>query len=76
MSKILAVADIHIHAYPNRNPDIDYRLYQGSSVVADNIIEAGKNNGCDYIVLAGDIVEKSIIRPSLRKALPLPEHKV
>ena len=63
MSKILAVADIHIHAYPNRNPDIDYRLYQGSRTVADNIIEAGKNNGCEYIVLAGDIVEKSIIRP-------------
>ena len=63
MSKILSVADIHIHAYPNRNPDVDFRLYQGSRVVAENIIEAGKNNGCDYIVLAGDIVEKSIIRP-------------
>ncbi len=63
MSKILAVADIHIHAYPNRNPENDYRLYQGSRVVVENIIKAGKENGCDYIVLAGDIVEKSIIRP-------------
>lgn len=63
MSKILSVADIHIHAYPNRNPDIDFRLYQGSRVVVENIIDAGKANGCDYIVLAGDIVEKSIIRP-------------
>lgn len=76
MSKILAVADIHIHAYPNRNPDIDYRLYQGSRVVADNIIEAGKNNGCDYIVLAGDIVEKSIIRPYVQAEVKLFLEKV
>lgn len=63
MSKILSVADIHIHAYPNRNPSNDFRLYQGSRTVAQNIIKAGKEHGCDYIVLAGDIIEKSIVRP-------------
>lgn len=63
MSKILAVSDVHIHAYPNRNPENDYRLYQGSRTVAQNIIKVGKASGCDYIVLAGDIIEKSIVRP-------------
>jgi len=63
MSKILTVADIHIHDYPNRNPSNNYRLYQGSKTVAENIIEAAKQYGCEYIVLAGDIVEKSIVRP-------------
>lgn len=63
MSKILAVADVHIHSYPNRNPSNDFRLYQGSRTVAQNIIKVGKENGCDYIVLAGDIIEKSLLRP-------------
>lgn len=63
MNNILALADIHIHAYPNRNPSNDYRLFQGSRVVAQNIIKVAKENQCDYIVLAGDIIEKSIIRP-------------
>ena len=66
MSKILTVADIHIHAYPTRNPSNDYRLFQGSRIVADNIIKAGKTAGCDYIVFAGDIIEKSIIRPYIQ----------
>lgn len=63
MSKILTVADIHIHAYPNRNPSNDFRLYQGSRTVAQNIIKVAKQQGCEYIVLAGDIIEKSIVRP-------------
>lgn len=63
MSKILAVADIHIHDYPHRNPNGDscYRLHQGSRTVAQNIIKAGQE--CEYIVMAGDIIEKSILRP-------------
>ncbi len=63
MSKILAVADIHIHDYPHRNSFSYQRLYQGSRIVAQNIIKAGKENGCDYVVFAGDVIEKSIIRP-------------
>lgn len=63
MSKILAVSDIHINDYPHRNPTNRYRLYQGSRTVAKNIIEAGKKYGCEYIVFAGDIIEKSIIGP-------------
>lgn len=62
MSKILAISDIHIHDYPQRNPTEKYRLYQ-TRIVAQNIIEAGANNGCDVIVIAGDIIDKSIIRP-------------
>ena len=63
MSKILAVADIHINDYKSRNPENQYRLFQGSRTVAQNIIEAGKTYGCDYIVFAGDIVEKCLIKP-------------
>lgn len=66
MSKILAVADIHINDYKSRNPENKYRLYQGSRTVAQNIIEVGKAEGCDYIVLAGDIIEKSVVRPYIQ----------
>lgn len=62
MSKILAVSDIHIHDYPNRNPFEKARLYQ-SRIVAQNIIEVGKSMGADRIVFAGDILEKAINRP-------------
>lgn len=59
------VSDIHIHAHPNRNPEnnIMYRLLQGSRVVSKNIVDVFKQNGCEAIVFAGDVVEKSIIRP-------------
>ena len=66
MSRILTVADIHINDYANRNPENKFRLYQGSRVVAENIIKAGKQYGCDIIVLAGDIVEKYLIRPYIQ----------
>lgn len=62
MSKILAVADIHIHDYPQRNPEEKFRLYQ-TRQVAQNIIEVGRREGAEIIVIAGDILEKSIIRP-------------
>ena len=66
MSKILAVADIHINDFKSRNPENMYRLYQGSRTVAQNIIEVGKAEGCDYIVFAGDIIEKSVVRPYIQ----------
>lgn len=62
MSKILAVSDIHCHDYPQRNPIEKYRLYQ-TRVVAQNIIEAAQREGAEIIVLAGDILEKPVIRP-------------
>ena len=49
MSKILAIADIHLHDYPQRNSFQFQRLYQGSRIVAQNIIEVGKREGADYI---------------------------
>lgn len=63
MSKILAVADIHLHDYPQRNSFQYQRLYQGSKIVAKNIIEVGKREGADYLAICGDLIEKSIIRP-------------
>lgn len=62
-NKVLIVSDIHIHAYPNRNPSNDYRLYQGSRLVPENIVKVAKSRGCDYIILAGDVAEKCIMRP-------------
>ena len=70
MSKILAVADIHINDYANRNPSNRFRLYQ-TRTVAQNIIEVGKKEGCDTIVFAGDIVEKCIIRPYIQGEVKL-----
>ena len=70
MSKILAVADIHINDYPNRNPSNRYRLYQ-TRTVTQNIIEAGKTYGCDYIVLAGDVVEHYLIKPYIQYEVKL-----
>ena len=70
MSKILAVADIHIHDYPQRNPSEKFRLYQ-TRTVAQNIIEAGQREGCNIIVIAGDIIEKSIIRPYVQAEVKL-----
>jgi DNA repair exonuclease SbcCD ATPase subunit/predicted phosphodiesterase len=40
-----------------------YRLLQGSRVVSKNIVDVFKQNGCEAVVFAGDVVEKSIIRP-------------
>jgi len=70
MSKILAVADIHIHDYPQRNPTEKYRLYQARTV-CQNIIEAGKRETCDIIVIAGDLIEKFLIRPYVQAEVKL-----
>lgn len=59
------VSDVHIFSYPNRNPEKNsiYRLLQGSRVVSQNIIEVFKKNNVEGVIFAGDLVEKSIIRP-------------
>lgn len=62
MAKLLSIADIHIHDYPQRNPNEKYRLYQ-TRQVAQNIIEVGRREGAEILVIAGDVLEKSIIRP-------------
>lgn len=63
MSKIFIVSDVHIGSYASKNPTPDYRLYQGSRTVAENIIKVAKREGCDYIAFAGDVIEKAILRP-------------
>ena len=62
MSKILIISDIHIYDYPQRNPSNRYRLHQ-SRTIAQNIIEAGRENGCDILVIAGDVIEKFDAKP-------------
>jgi ABC-type transport system involved in cytochrome c biogenesis ATPase subunit/cell division protein FtsL/Icc-related predicted phosphoesterase len=59
---ILGIADVHLHDYAQRNPTPKFRLYQ-SDLVADNIIKVGKENNCEIIVIAGDLLEKAVIRP-------------
>jgi DNA repair exonuclease SbcCD ATPase subunit/DNA repair exonuclease SbcCD nuclease subunit len=68
--KILAVSDLHCHDYPQRNPSERFRLYQ-TRTVAQNIIEVGKQEGADIIVLAGDILEKSVVRPYIQGEVKL-----
>lgn len=70
MSKILVVSDIHIFDYPQRNPEIKFRLFQNRNV-ASNIINVAKVEGADIIVLAGDIIEKSVIRPYVQSEVKL-----
>lgn len=60
--KLLLTADLHFYDYPQRNPSEKFRLKQ-TKTVCKNIIEVGKKNGCDGIVIAGDLVEKYLIRP-------------
>lgn len=62
MSKILAISDIHIHDYPQRNPSEKYRLYQTRTVI-QNIINAAQQEGADILVIAGDIMDKWNPRP-------------
>ncbi len=71
MSKILLVADIHISDYTTRCPSNRFRLYQGSRTVAQNIVEVGKKEGCDYIAILGDLSEKSIVRPYVQAEIKL-----
>ena len=70
MSKILAVSDIHIFDYPQRNPEALFRLHQ-SRTVAQNIIEVAKQEGADIIVIAGDVIEKSVLRPYVQAEVKL-----
>lgn len=62
MSKILAISDIHIHDYPQRNPSEKYRLYQTRTVL-NNILDVAIKEGASYIVIAGDVMEKWNPRP-------------
>lgn len=65
MSKILIVADNHIHDYTHRCPSDKARLYQ-TRLMSQNIIKAGKSVGATIIAFAGDIIEKSLIRPYIQ----------
>ena len=70
MSRILAIADIHIYDYPQRNFEPLCRLHQ-SRKVAYNIIEVAKQEGADIIVIAGDVIEKSVLRPYVQAEVKL-----
>ena len=65
MSKILCISDIHIHDYSQRNPSEKFRLYQ-TRTVAQNIVSVAQTEGCSRIMIAGDVLEKSVIRPYIQ----------
>ena len=55
MSKMLICSDLHFWDYTSRNPSNRFRLHQ-TRIVAQNIIEVAKREGCEYLTLAGDII--------------------
>ena len=62
MSKVLICSDLHIGDYPTKNPSNRFRLYQGSRIVAQNIVDVAKQEGCEYLILAGDIMDRAYSR--------------
>lgn len=69
-TKVFCISDIHLYDYPQRNPSEKYRLYQGRTVAA-NIIEVAKQNNAKIIAIAGDIIEKYLIRPYVQAEVKL-----
>ena len=65
MSKVLLTADIHIFDYTTHSPSNRFRLYQ-NRVVVQNIIDVAKREGCEYLVLAGDIIDRPILTPNIQ----------
>ena len=70
MSKILAISDIHIFDYPQRNSYDKQRLTQARTV-AQNIIKAATIEGAERVVIAGDVIEKSVLRPYVQAEVKL-----
>jgi len=70
MSKILAISDIHIHDYPQRNPSEKYRLYQ-TKLVTQNILEVAQREGTEILVIAGDVMDKWNPRPYVQAEIKL-----
>jgi energy-coupling factor transporter ATP-binding protein EcfA2 len=63
--KILCVSDLHFHDYAQRNPSEKYRLLQ-SRTVCENIVGVGKQECVSDLFIAGDILEKYLIRPYIQ----------
>lgn len=70
MSKVLIISDIHIHDYPQRNPKEKYRLYQ-TRKVTNNILEVAKIEAAEYLIIAGDIMDKWNPRPYVQAEIKL-----
>lgn len=68
MSKILAISDIHIFDYPQRNSYDKQRLTQARTV-AQNIIKAATIEGAERVVIAGDVIENQFSDPMFKQKL-------
>lgn len=62
---MLICSDLHLWDYSSRNPSNRFRLYQ-TRIIAQNIIEVAKQEGCEYLTLAGDLVERPICSPYIQ----------
>ena len=60
MSKLLITGDIHIHDYKDYNLENDFRLNQFLSL-ANRYVEIANEYSCDYLVIAGDLIHKSVL---------------
>ena len=70
MSKILLVSDIHIFDYTNRCPSNRFRLYQ-TRLVAKNIVEVAKREGCEYLAVLGDLIDRPVLHPTTQYEVKL-----
>ena len=70
MSKILLISDIHIFDYTNRCPSNRFRLYQ-TRLVAKNIVEVAKREGCEYLAVLGDLIDRPVLHPTTQYEVKL-----
>lgn len=59
--KVLITSDIHIYDYPQYNQD-GFRLTQFERL-AHRINEIAEEQGCEMLIIAGDIIHKPVLRP-------------
>lgn len=66
--KYLLLADIHIDNYPDYNYSRLFRLNQFIKL-AEEIVELGKQYGCEKLILAGDTLNRPTNRPKVNHTL-------
>lgn len=66
--RILLTADWHINDYKNFNPHVGFRLQQFIKLAHDTV-EIGKKNNCPILVIAGDLIDVAVLKPSIQHVL-------
>lgn len=63
--KLLLTADWHINDYKNFNPYVGFRLQQFIKLAYDTV-EIGKKNNCEVLVIAGDLIDIAVVKPTIQ----------